>query len=144
MKTTKLVQGLVCAAALGAGLLGFAACGGGGSDASTIKSREQQGAQAIAHRDWKTLAKLIVPSAGCSEDELKSFFNSAFDANDVDPSKMGEKITSVEVDKGGTTAQVHYINTYDGKDTGTDSDWWVKVDGRWYMSPGANDAGMCS
>jgi uncharacterized protein YchJ len=136
MKTTNLVHGLVCAVALGAGVLGFAACGGGGSDAAQIKSREQQGLKAMQHRDWKTLAKLVSPRSGCTEDDLKGYYNASFDEAGVDPAKIGIKISSVEVDKGGTTAQVHYSNTYDGEQAGAASDDWVKVDGTWYLDEG--------
>lgn len=135
MKTMKLVHGVACAAALGAGVLGMAACGGGGgSDASQVKQRTEQAFKAAQKEDWKAVHKLVSPRSGCTQGDIEDFFGGAAELTGVDTSKSGLRDVRVAVDEDGRSATATYMTTYDGRDASRQSDEWEKVEGTWYLA----------
>lgn len=133
----KAIRAMATAAALGAGVLGMAACGGGGgggSDASQVKQRTEQAFKAAQREDWNAVHKLVSPRSGCTQEDIEDFFGGAADLAGVDTSKSGLRDVRVSVDDDGRSATASYMTTYDGRDASRQSDEWEKVGGTWYLA----------
>ncbi len=141
MKTPKLTQAVMVAAALGAALMGFAACGGGvgASDDTQIRSLIEKEFDAIRSRnvDKEYAFYSARYREGCTKDEYEQVSNDAV-PDGTDLSDLGYTISSVTID--GNDADVSAVITLQGEELDREAEHFVKEHGSWFDDGRTDDA----